>query len=177
MSTGRMFLGPYQYLNTALKYFWCLSRVQCNNIFRGILTMTKTFLRPLEIQDVLVLAFWVVPVPIWIFACSTILSECICCDVHITMATDTLKCISFHVDVHPTSHWTSRLPHTAAHKKQESPSQLPIQTTTYWNYSSHRRADYKEYSTQQNQKVSGLQYSVKQASKPHGKYRTLSVTG
>lgn len=117
LSTGKMFLGPYQPLHRVLKYFLYLSCVQGSSIFRGILTMTKTLPRPLELQDVLVLTFWVVPVPIWIFAYSTILSGCTCCDVDITMATDALKCTSFQVDIDPTSHWSSSLSPTAAYKK------------------------------------------------------------
>lgn len=118
MSTGRTFLIPYLSLHTIVKYFWYLPHVQRTNIFRGILTATKTFPRPLELQDVLSLTFWVILVPIWIFACSTILSGCPCCDVHTTTTTDALKCTSFHADVHPTSHWSSSLFHTGAHKKQ-----------------------------------------------------------
>lgn len=116
-----MFLSPYQPLHTALKYFWYLSYVQCSNIFRGILTMTKNFLKRQELQDALALIFWVALVPIWIFACSTILSGCTCCDVHITMATDALRRSSFYVDVHTTSHWSSTCPlqqHTESSRAQ-----------------------------------------------------------
>lgn len=55
------------------------------------------------------------------FACSTILSGCTCCDVHITMATDALRRSSFYVDVHTTSHWSSTCPlqqHTESSRAQ-----------------------------------------------------------
>lgn len=114
-------------------------------------------------------------VPMWIFVCSILLSGSTCCDVHITMATDALKHSSFHVDIHPTPHWSSSLSRSAAHKKQESPSHLPIKAdlviynnlvieSNYWNDPSDSNADNKDYSNQQKLKVSGLQYAANQAS-------------